>query len=173
MLHSDGLRQKNYWYEEWLLVPFILQYPDHCPIGTDDLLLSVPDIFPNLLCLCGLARHAPRSVSGSDLSAQLRGSPDGRPESALYLWLHWRHNQTKPYRSCRGVRKHRYTYVEARYDDGRERWILHDSWEDPYQLQNLATERAEVTKHLHYELWKWLEYTDDAWLYSAVSESLA
>lgn len=164
LLHSHGLRQKNYWYDESMLVPFLIRYPGKIQPGEDDLLLGAPDIFPTVAGLVGLSEAIPESVEGQDYSAQLMGTPEGRPDSAYFIWPHWRHHETKPYRACRGVRTHRYTYVLGRCDDGSEEQILHDSQEDPFQMRNVADDNPGTVSDLRGMTNEWIEKTNDPWL---------
>jgi hypothetical protein len=71
----------------------------------------------------------------------------------------------KPAAGRRGVRTHRSTLVVSRLPDRPEETVLHDNVSDPYQLRNIAAERADVVKSLvERELIPWLRKTGDPWL---------
>ncbi len=54
MMGSQGLMHKVVWYEESLLIPFIIRYPGVIEPGQEDLLIGVPDLMPTLLKLMGI-----------------------------------------------------------------------------------------------------------------------
>lgn len=163
MLHSHGLMQKNVWYDESLLVPWLIRWPGRVRPGRDDLLFGSVDICPTLLGLAGLAEQIPGETDGRDRSQIFLGQPGERPDSAFYLWPGWRHYGGKPFVSARGVRTHRHTFVVGKAEDGSEREILHDSRADPYQVRNLADSQRSLAAHLRAKLDRWLAATADPW----------
>lgn len=163
MMGSHGLMYKNVWYDESLLVPFIIRWPDKIKPGRDDLLLSVPDIMPSLLGLMGQAAHIPRDVEGDDYSAAFRGGDIRRPGSALYLYVDPEH----PESGSRGLRTRAYTLVVQRCD-GAEEVLLYDNRSDPCQFQNVADARPQIVDELRRELTAWLIRTGDPWITGSV-----
>jgi N-acetylglucosamine-6-sulfatase len=159
MMGSHGLMGKDVWYDESLLVPFIIRWPGAIPPGKDDLLLGSPDIMPTLLSLMGLAGDIPAAVEGSDYADAFLGNQCDRPPSAFYF-LSGPQFPSQPER--RGVRTNRYTFVVVRHQ-GRDEFILHDNIKDPYQLKNVATQQPEVVHRLTRELNAWLQKTEDSW----------
>lgn len=136
MLHSQGMQKKQKPYDESILVPFLLRYPEihgsrskviEAPINT-------PDILPTLLGLCNI--EIPASVEGDDFSKYLKGKKNLKDNYALITsvspfgqWM--RINGGVEYR---GIRSKQYTYV--RKLDGP--WLLFDNLADPFQQNNLA-----------------------------------
>ncbi len=159
MMGSHGRYGKSVWYDESLLVPFLIRWPGHIQPGRDDLLLSTPDLMPTLLALMGLDSRIPDDVQGTDLSGAFLGHDINRPASALYLDVHPAH----PAEGKRGVRTHRFTFVIERESGRPDRYILHDNQEDPYQLRNVAEEQSDVVRELRGELHQWLVKTGDPW----------
>jgi arylsulfatase A-like enzyme len=160
MLGSHGRMGKVAWYDESLLMPFIVRWPGRIAPRSDDLLLGVPDVMPTLLGLAGFADHIPGDVEGTDYSRALLGEDMARPTSALYL-------NTTPRNAAagaRGLRTHRYTFVIERTKDGGERVHLYDNEADPYQMTDIAGREPEVEKRLAKELDEWLRRTNDPWL---------
>ena len=158
MMGSHGLMHKGVWYDESLLTPFIARWPGHFRPGSDDLLLSVPDIMPSLLSLMGLGGSTPDGVEGNDYSGAFLGGQVDRPRSAFYL-------QVIPATlelGRRGVRTRDHTFVVERDADG-ERVILHDQREDPYQMRNVAQDNPAVVRALREELDRWLRERGDPW----------
>ena len=87
MMGSHGLMGKDVWYDESLLVPFIIRWPGGISPGRDDLLFSAPDIMPTLLGLMGLTESIPSAAEGSNYSQAFLGYPCDRPASAFYFLM--------------------------------------------------------------------------------------
>ena len=160
MMGSHSLMHKGVWYDESLLIPFIIRWPGRLKPRRNDLLLSVPDTMPTLLSLMGLGHQIPEDVEGSDYSDAMLGGDIDMPGSALYLVM----TPDWPGGGRRGLRTHRYTFVIQRQRDKEETYILHDNRADPYQIRNVADENPAVIKQLADELIQWLEKTNDPWL---------
>lgn len=163
LLHSHGLTQKNFWYDESLLVPWLIRWPGRIRPRRDDLLFGAIDIYPTLLGLAGLADAIPGEVEGDDRSAIFLGDEGDRPTSAFYLWPGWNHYTPRRFASARGVRTRRHMFVVGKDESANETLILHDSETDPYQMRNVAADQPEVVRALRAELDGWLERTDDPW----------
>lgn len=170
MLYSHGLRNKNVWYDESLLVPFLLRWPGRVKARRDDLLLGVPDVMPTLLAMAGLAQATPPRVEGSDLSAAVQTGGGSRPTSAFYLWPNWQHAGRREFISARGIRTHGHMLVVGREVGGDEVAILHDCQSDPYQLHNVADTQPAAVAELRRELDCWLERTNDPWLRGGIED---
>jgi len=160
MMGSQGRYGKSIWYDESLLVPFLIRWPGHIAPGTDDLLLSTPDLMPTLLSMMGMGDWIPDTVQGTDLSGAFLGHDVDRPASALYLET----GPEYPEGGLRGVKTHRFTFVIRREKGHSDQYILHDNREDPYQLRNVADEQPEVVLELKQVLHGWLERTADPWV---------
>ena len=159
MLGSQGRMHKNLWYDESMLIPFILRWPAKISPRKDDLLLGVPDTMPTLLGLMGLGDRIPDAVEGSDYSSVLLGEGGERPSSALAVRVYPR----SPDKGWRGIRTHRHTFVvlDEREEKGT---FLYDNVEDPYQMENLAGDSPQLVEELKRELDEWLRRTKDPWL---------
>ena len=159
MMGSQGLMHKGVWYDESLLIPFLIRWPGKVESGEDDLLLSVPDVMPTLLNMMGCGNQIPGDLEGMDLSDAFLGKTTERPTSALYLDVH----PENPTAGKRGLRTHRHTFVAIR-ENGEERHILYDNERDPYQLADIAAENPDLIADLRTEMNQWLEKTGDPWL---------
>ncbi|MFC1997912.1 sulfatase [Chloroflexota bacterium] len=159
MMGSHGLMEKSVWYDESMLVPFIIRWPEKIPPGREDFLFSTPDIMPTLLGLMGLAGRRPTDVEGLDHSNVFLGHSNDRPTSAFYFFSA---PQFPDLPDRRGLRTDRFTFVVIRHDQGDE-FVLHDNAEDPYQLKNIVQEAPDVVRRLTQELNKWLRKTNDPW----------
>lgn len=160
MMGSHGLMHKNVWYDESLLVPFIIRWPGRIKPGRDDLLFSAPDIMPSLLSLMGQRSRTPGNLEGHDYSGAFLGNPLQRPRSALYLYVDPMHPVSS---GARGIRTHDHTFVVQK-QDGTERVLLYDNRSDPFQLQDVSGARPDMVRDLRRELMMWLTATADPWV---------
>jgi arylsulfatase A-like enzyme len=158
---SHGCWRKQYPWDESILVPFVLRYPDR--FGRHSLCvdtpINTPDIMPTLLGICGI--EIPGTVEGIDYSGRLGEEEEGGDDAALIAcyvpfgeWL--RREGAKEYR---GLRTRQYTYVRTLQGP----WLLYDNLEDPYQQMNLCndTETRELQLHLDAMLQRKLVETGD------------
>lgn len=139
MLYSQGEVRKQRPWDESILVPFLLHYPqrfDHNPREITVPFAS-PDIMPTLLGLSGIA--IPSTVEGTNFAPYLFEEHDELPvKGALIECIHPFGEYTRAVggREYRGLRTKRYTYVK----DLRGPWLLYDNVQDPYQLHNLCNQ---------------------------------
>jgi arylsulfatase A-like enzyme len=159
-LGIHDLISKNNPYEESMRVPFLIRWPGRIAARHDDLLFSAPDVYPTLLGLMGFESDVPPDVEGTNYAPLFAGLPMARPTSQLYLKVPY----DDPAAGQRGVRTHRYTYVETRAPDQATERVLYDRDSDPYQLDNIVAERPELVSELAEELAQWLERTRDPYL---------
>jgi arylsulfatase A-like enzyme len=159
MMGSQGLMNKQVWFNESLRVPFAIRWPGKIQPGRNNVLLSAPDIMPTLLGLCGLTGEIPASVQGADRSANLLGTKTAQPDSALYLWI----DEAAPaQRGCRGIVTGRHTFVIDRRETQACEY-LYDNERDPYQMNNLAASEPALAESCRAETQRWLERTGDPW----------
>jgi len=157
MMGSQGLMHKVVWYEESLLIPFIIRYPEKIKPGKEDLLLGIPDLMPTLLKLIGI-NDLPNTVEGCDHSSVLLTGEGEKPTSAFYIVP----NLENPKFGNRGLRTDDYTFVIQRNTEG-ESVHLYNLSEDPYQQMDCAEAEPEIVIHLRNELNEWLQKTNDPW----------
>jgi len=158
---SQGEWRKQRPWDESILAPFLLRYPDGLrskPLEIETP-INTPDIMPTLLGLCGL--EVPDTVEGLDYSCMLHGGEvpgDGAALISCYAPF-GEYVMGRGGREYRGVRTDRYTYVRSL--DGP--WLLYDNDEDPYQLENLCgmPEHEELQSNLNKILNRKLDETRD------------
>ncbi len=157
MFGSHGRRAKYIFYEEACRVPFLVRWPGHIRPGTNDTLLGTPDIMPTLLS--ALRLPVPRSAEGVDLSGNLLGKSTRGPQAA-YLQGMGTTAAWQDGTEWRAVRDERYTYAIYRSDHSE---LLFDNVADPYQMKNLAADRAQSPKLAHYreQLQRWMKQHND------------
>jgi arylsulfatase A-like enzyme len=158
MLGSHGQERKQRPWDESILTPFLVRWPDGLGRAARKLAapLGSPDIMPTLLGLCGLP--IPKTVEGDDRSAWLLGREGDGEHDALICCVspfgEWTRKQGG--REFRGLRTRRYTYLRSL--DGP--WMLYDNQEDPYQQHDVigdpkyATIQADLERRLQAALKK-------------------
>ena len=157
-------------YEESVSIPFLIRWTGEISPKHDDLLLSVPDIYPTLLELMGLSAEIPEDIEGTSYAATMLGEETERPTSQLYFImsgsLSQNPNEFYDVRlGERGIRTHQYTLCINKYAMDSAMLWLWDRKSDPYQMKNIAEERPDIVEALiEEELKPWLARTDDPWL---------
>ena len=154
--HGKGL-----FYEESLRIPFLIRWPGKIKPRYDDLLISIPDIYPTLLELMGFGEKIPADVEGKSHASVFMNGEGERPLSQFYSYMP---HLVNPALGLRGVRTNRYTLAIDRSYNDRYNYTLYDNQNDPFQLKNIATENPQVVRQLiEEELEPWLEKTSDPW----------
>ncbi len=145
MFGSHGRQAKLIFYEEAARIPFLIRWPNRIPAkSVSESLLGTPDIMPTILRLLDLP--VPSAVEGMDLSSQALGKGGSDHEAAHMQGM----GNTAAWidgSEWRAVRDHEYTYA-VYHRDGKE--LLFHHRDDPYQLTDLAGERAQSATLAHY-----------------------
>jgi len=172
-LGKHGQISKSNPYEESMHVPFIIRWTGTIKPGADDLLFSVPDIYPTLLSLMGLKNDIPGAVEGTDYSELMTtGEILNRPTSQLYFMtggqLFDSPSGTGGLNLAsgeRGVRTERYTLSILHGPANQITTTLWDRKSDPAEMKNIAALHPEIVKELvEKELNVWLKKTGDPWV---------
>lgn len=153
MMGSHGRMSKSVFYDESMLVPFIIRYPGKIKPHVEDLMMGSTDIMPTMLGLMGMGDKIPETVMGNDysdglLTGEYKKHP--KPESALYLS-----------KNKKGVRTYKYTYV-VKEDNTYE---LYDNVNDPYQKKKISLDdiSSQERSFLKKALGEWLTKSCDEW----------
>jgi len=164
MLYSQGMTDKQKPWDESILVPFLLRYPEK--FGYNQRLIQTPlrspDIMPSLLSLCSV--KIPKTVEGVSQASYWEKGVESNDTVALiatYVPCHnW--NYKRGGREYRGIRTTRYTYVR----DLKGPWLLYDNQADPLQMHNLVNQKGmkKLQSHLEKLLQKELDKRKDAFL---------
>jgi len=153
---------KNNHYEESMRIPLMIRWPGRLEARKDDLLISVPDLYPTLMELMGLGMKIPQEVEGVSHARLMLMGEGARPNSQLYLKI----PVGQPAWGRRGVRTARHTLMINKMPDQPDEYVLHDNMNDPFQLENIANdERVLVNALIQEELNLWLKKTNDPWIH--------
>lgn len=164
MLMSKGVLKKQRPWDESIMVPMLLRYPNKFGRERRDVWdpINTPDLLPTFLGLSGL--EIPTSIQGEDFSSALLAGEELGNEAALITlpvpFHEWQFMNGG--REYRGVRTRKYTYVR----DLLGPWLLYDNEQDPYQLTNLVDmpQFVQLRKYLDGVLAKKLAETSDEFL---------
>ncbi|MGY6647469.1 sulfatase family protein [Wenyingzhuangia sp. IMCC45574] len=163
MLGSHGKTGKNAVELESLAIPFIVHWPKGLQPGTEDLILSVPDILPTTLGLAGIEKHIPKSIEGVNYAPILQGIPNAieKPKAALIMLGNSRGVETERYTFCIQENKKQW---DQKKDTSIKSVFFYDNQLDPYQLHKIdANSQPKVKKELLLTLAQLLEKTNDPW----------
>ncbi|MEM8670700.1 MAG: sulfatase [Planctomycetota bacterium] len=133
--HGWHLGEKGHWHkrtlwEEATRVPLIIRTPSHDSAGQNcDRAVSLVDLFPTLIELCGLPESP--ELDGTSLVPWIKAPSLPREQPAI----------TVEESGHMAVRSDRYRYI--RYTDGSEE--LYDHASDPGEHRNLANDDAMET----------------------------
>lgn len=153
-------KTKNVPEEESMQIPLLVRFPGKLKPGRDDLLISVPDMYPTMLGLMGMEEEIPKTVDGTNFAPLLLTGKGERPTSQVYINVPVEDRS----KGRRGVRTDRYTLVIDHLPNKEESVLLFDRKNDPYQLDNLAEQQPELVEKLkREELEPWLKRMDDPW----------
>ncbi len=160
-LGTHNLVTKNNPFEESMRIPFIIRWPEKIKARHDDLLISVPDIYPTILGLMGFNSSVPASVKGVSHADLFLNEKGARPSSQLYLRIPY----DNPGYGDRGVRTHKYKLIVTALPDQTKKILLYDLQSDPYELVNIAESNPNIVDQLvKNELYPWLVKTNDPWM---------
>jgi len=152
---------KNNIYEESMRIPFIIRWPGHIRPRQDDLLVSVPDIYPTLMELMGHGRKIPSTVQGTSHAGLFLSGAGRRPTAQLYLKIPF----DQPSDGLRGIRTHQYKLIVTALAQKPLQYQLFDLESDPYEMANMAAQRpALVQRLIKQELYPRLKQTNDPWI---------
>lgn len=140
--------EKNHWlkfalWEQTSRVVFAVSVPG-MPVQKSKSPVSLLDVYPTLMTLCGLPAPETHTFDGVDLTKLLAGKVKDRGQPVLTTYGRGNHS----------LRDDRYRYI--RYRNGQEEF--YDEQKDPYEWQNLANDPKYAKAKA--ALAKWLPATD-------------
>ena len=148
LLGSHQLFNKNEHYDEASRIPLLIRWPGHVkPTVQDKQVISLVDVMPTLLDLCGL--KIPDTVQGTSLAPVLLGRKETVGENVAYI-------ETT---ANEGVRTRQYVYWHNRRNLRNQH--LFDVEKDPYEMQDVIGNPAygKVAADLRAKTLAWRERT--------------
>ena len=146
-------------YEESMRIPFMIRWTGKIKPRQDDLLFSSLDMCPTLLELMGLGDEIREDVDGVSYAGHFLGVNGKRPKWQWYMWA----DVKSPELGRRGIRNENYTFVVSKFKDKPREYLLYDNRKDPFQLENIASQRGDLVEKLSKELDKILKKYNDPW----------
>jgi len=160
-LGTHGQATKNNLFEESMRIPFILRWPGQIRARHDDLLMSVPDIYPTLMELMGYRDKIPPRVQGTSHAGLFLNGTGKRPTAQLYLKIPF----DQPSYGLRGIRNKSYKLIVTALPGKPLQYQLFDLKSDPYEMSDSAAQRPELVQRLiKQELYPRLKQTKDPWI---------
>jgi arylsulfatase A-like enzyme len=149
---------KNHFYEESLRIPFIMHWDGKILNRFDDqILMSIPDIFPTVLNLMGVKSKLPTDLDGRDFSTYIQ---TGKGDFSKQQFLIASVTASNPNTGFRGIRTSKYKLVYSFQKKQVEQYLF-DLEKDPFELNNIFNQNPAVVKSLKKDLKTWLINTND------------
>ena len=160
--HGWGMGEKDYVYknslwQESTRVPLIIRAPGVTTAGTADAPVSLVDLYPTLVDLCGLPSNTMkndrgRPLDGHSLRPLLEDPKNGKwtgPEAALTALYKWA-QVYDPKKQSYSLRSKDWRYI--RYENGKEE--LYDTKPDFHEWTNLAAgqDHADIRNRFRKQL---------------------
>ncbi|WP_158839193.1 sulfatase family protein [Polaribacter sp. L3A8] len=165
LLGSHGAYKKQQPYDESIRTPMLFYIPESLGIkaGNRNAVFNSEDILPTLLGLSNMP--IPESVEGINYTAYLEGKDDTVGKETIITCVQPFGQWNRPKRhgkEYRGLVTQKYTYVK----DLEGPWLLFDNDADPYQMNNLVSNKkyTDIQADLESRLIKRLKANGDEFL---------
>ena len=160
--HGFHMGEKDYLYknslwEESLRVPLLIRVPGLTASGKIvEQTVSLIDVYPTLLDLCGISNETTKNQKGHKLDGSsmrhLLENPSSKSwqgsEAALSVVYAGTGYENDPGKQHYGIRTNQYRYIL--YNTGREELYNHNK--DPYEWHNLAERKKKKLKKMRHYL---------------------
>ena len=157
MMGSHGQVRKGQWYDESLLVPFVMRLPDGERAGdVDNALLSTVDIYPTLLGILGLSDRIPADLDGEDCSKRVHDGSSPTRKAAFYMRIDHINCTT----GNRGIKTERYTFAFEKGETDTKFYCV-DNEHDPDQMTNVYGQDDELDESHRRILKNFLRQAED------------
>lgn len=161
---------KNNFYEESMRIPLIIKYPKRLKPQTSDIFLSIPDITATLLDWTGGISKVGKGFDGISYRKLIETGKGEKPEGQLYFKMCYYPEDAKGSLSkneetsqieFRGFRTEKYKFSIQFKKHETIKTFLFDRLKDPYELNNIASEKPQVVDELKQQMIKRLVKIDD------------
>lgn len=151
---------KNNFYEESLLIPFIVYWKGKIMPGVDrKYLANIVDFTPTLLDLLGQKNLIPKDVEGTSFAPYLLNRTGTLPDQQFILG-NIISNKVDGNTGFRGIRTEQYTLAYQRKGKGLEGFFF-DRTKDPFEMNNLYNKENIRVIDMKKDLVNWLTKTND------------
>jgi arylsulfatase A-like enzyme len=151
---------KNNFYEESLLIPFIVYWKGKIMPGVDrKYLANIVDFTPTLLELLGQKNLIPKDVEGTSFAPYLLNRTGTLPDQQFILG-NIISNKVDGNTGFRGIRTEQYTLAYQRKGKGLEGFFF-DRTKDPFEMNNLYNKENIRVIYMKKDLVNWLTKTND------------
>lgn len=151
---------KNNFYEESLIIPFIVYWKGKIMPGIDDkYLANIADVCPTLLDLAGLKNQIPKDMDGKSFASYLLGKTGPLPAEQFILG-NIVSTKVDGNTGFRGLRIAHYTLAYQRIAKNLKGFLF-DLKNDPFEMNNLFKKEDNRVSAMKKELEKWLKKTND------------
>lgn len=157
-LGKHDQESKNTIYEEAMRIPLIVRWPGHITPRYDSVFLgNIPDLYPTILDLMGLARQTPREVDGKSYASYFLNGKGDKPAAQFLLGTINTHSPNSGFRGIRTT-DYKLAYVKEK---GVVVPFLFDLKKDPFELKNIYEERSPLVQSMTKQLAAWLQQNND------------
>ncbi len=161
MMGSQGFMGKHVWYNESVLVPFIIKYPGKIREGIiDDMLFSTVDHYKTITGLLNIDSDKLRDLDGTDVSERLITGHGKEVKSSLYMNI----DHLDSTNGSRGIKTETYTFVFNKTCNNIT-WYCYNNIKDPSQLFNIYGDDKNRDYRLKKELIQKLIDANDPFFY--------
>lgn len=151
---------KNNFYEESLLIPFIVYWKGKVMPGIDHkYLANIVDFTPTLLDLLEQKRLIPKDVEGNSFASYLLNRTGAMPTQQFILG-NILSSKVDGNSGFRGIRTDQYTLAYERKGKKFEGFLF-DRKNDPFEMKNLFNKDDARVIEMKKDLAKWLKNTND------------
>ncbi|MEO6135407.1 MAG: sulfatase [Ginsengibacter sp.] len=151
---------KNNFYEESLIIPFIVYWKGKIIPGIDNKFLgSIVDFTPTLLDLIGYKKFIPKDLDGKSFAPYLLNKTGPIPAEQFILG-NIVSNKVDANSGFRGIRTQQYTLAFQRKGKKLEGFLF-DLKNDPFEMNNLFNKDDNRVIEMKKDLIKWLKKSND------------
>lgn len=150
---------KNIFYEESVRIPLIIHWKNKIQSCMDNrMLISMPDLFPTLLELMGMPEKIPVDVDGRSFASYFKTGAGKPADEQFLLGAVAASNKNSGFRALRTAE---YKLVYQRKNKQLQTFLF-DLKNDPFELQNIYTDKPHVVRAMLPRLQFWLDKTNDS-----------
>ena len=151
---------KGWTYEGGIRIPSIFVWPEKLKPGICATPAITMDLYATLLELTDQPLRPQQHIDGQSLVSTISGKPDAELNKRFLAWTYPHHHGSQ-HSPSNAIRSGDWKLIELidNSSESGQRFELYDLSEDIGETNDVAAERAEITKALAEQLGKWLTQT--------------